>query len=304
MTHPAHTTLITGATPRQHGVVNNRVVDRRTGERFHITNLPRKDSVRVPTLFDAVRTAGGRGRRRCSGPKPKTIRRSTDNVAEVFDEEEMAEPSAVSPTLLTELRKGGVPIDSYYQFYDDPFAQGAADMALTQAAVHVLRTRRPALLALHLLVADKVQHEFGPDALSDRCGVDHGRPLRRADPCSDRDAGLADRTTIAVVGDHGFMTVRDEVNLVPVLVSRPGRTRAMEGGRVVRVGRDAACIRAGADGAALERVLARAAATLGVARVIRPGEFAALGYPEYAANPYVPGQYLIAGDVQTHLVDG
>src|SRR5688572_33508114 len=40
VTHPAHTTLITGTTPRHHGVINNRLVDRRTGNRLHITNLP------------------------------------------------------------------------------------------------------------------------------------------------------------------------------------------------------------------------------------------------------------------------
>ncbi len=302
MTHPAHTTLITGATPRQHGVVNNRVVDRRTGARFHITNLPRKDSVRVPTLFDAVSKAGGRTAA-LFWPETKDDPSITDNVAEVFDEEERAQPSAVSPTLLSDLRKGGVPIDSYYQFYDDPFTQGAADLALTQAAVHLLRTRRPALLALHLLVADKVQHDFGPTHyLTDAAltTADHCIGLIRA---AIADAGLADRTTMAVVGDHGFTTVRDEVNLAPVLrdSALEGRIRWIVDGWYVW-GETLPGFEQARDGAALERVLARAAATLGVARVIRPGEFAALGYPEYAENPYVPGQYLIAGDVQTHLV--
>src|SRR5688500_12869793 len=41
VTHPSHTTLITGVSPRQHGVVGNQVRDRRTGREFHITNLPR-----------------------------------------------------------------------------------------------------------------------------------------------------------------------------------------------------------------------------------------------------------------------
>ena len=58
VTHPSHTTLVTGVTPRKHGVVDNTVTDRRTGKSFHITSLPRRESVRVPTLFDAVRGAG------------------------------------------------------------------------------------------------------------------------------------------------------------------------------------------------------------------------------------------------------
>src|SRR5690606_14174951 len=58
VTHPSHTTLVTGVTPRRHGVLSNRLVDRTTGERFHVTNKPRTEMVRVPTLFDAVRAKG------------------------------------------------------------------------------------------------------------------------------------------------------------------------------------------------------------------------------------------------------
>lgn len=119
MTHPAHTTLITGATPRDHGVVNNRVTDRDTGKRFHITNLPRSESIRVPTVFDAVHERGLRSAA-FFWPETKDDRSIDDNVAEVFDAREMADPAAVSPALLAELRAAGVPIDSYFAFYDDP----------------------------------------------------------------------------------------------------------------------------------------------------------------------------------------
>src|SRR5262245_53633330 len=34
VTHPSHTTLITGVTPRRHGVVDNTVTNRRTGQSF------------------------------------------------------------------------------------------------------------------------------------------------------------------------------------------------------------------------------------------------------------------------------
>ena len=80
-----------------------------------------------------------------------------------------------------------MPIDTYYAFYDDPYAQGAGDLALTRAAAYVFAKRRPALTALHLLVTDKAQHEFGPaHYLSARCALD-GRLLRgRAAPGGER----------------------------------------------------------------------------------------------------------------------
>jgi predicted AlkP superfamily pyrophosphatase or phosphodiesterase len=301
MTHPAHTTLITGATPREHGVVNNRVTDRESGKRFHITNLRRDESIRIPTLFDAVH---GRGLRTAAffWPETKDDASIDDNVAEVFDEREMADPSAVSPTLLSELRTAGVPIDSYFSFYDDPFGQGAADIALTTAAIHVLKARRPTLLAVHLLVADKVQHEVGPDHYLSRAALtsaDHCVGLIRE---AIRQAGLEDTTTIVVAADHGFVTVEHEISLA-FIVDEPslkGRVRWKADGWYLW-GELMPTFDRATDGAALERVLARAAATPGIARIVRPGEFGRLGYPEYATNKYVEGQYLIAGDVATHL---
>ena len=59
VTHPSHTSLVTGVTPRLHGVVGNGVRNRETGESFHITNKPRLESVQVKTLFDWAKKKGG-----------------------------------------------------------------------------------------------------------------------------------------------------------------------------------------------------------------------------------------------------
>lgn len=301
MTHPAHTTLITGTTPRDHGVLNNRVVDRRTGQRFHMTNLPREQSIRVPTLFDAVRRQG-RATAALFWPETRDDASIDDNIAEVFDARGMADPAVVAPALMAELRLAGVPIDSYFSLYDDPFSQGAADLVLTRAAVHLLKVRRPALLALHLLVADKVQHEVGAAHYRSKAALtaaDHCVGLIRS---AVADAGMADQTTIVVVADHGFVTVREELNLAPVLEdpALAGRVRWMADGWYVWAELTAGFVPARDEGA-LERALSRAAETAGVARVIRPGEFTSLGYPDYAESPYVPGHYLVVGDLDTHL---
>jgi hypothetical protein len=298
-----HTTLITGVTPRQHGVVNNRVRDRRTGKRFHITNLPRAESVRVPTLFDAVRARGLRSAA-FFWPETRDDAAIDDNVAEVLTEpDEQAERAAVSPALLQELRTAGVPIDSYYTFYDDPFTQGAADVALTQAAAYVITHRQPSLTAVHLLVTDKVQHEVGPAHYATMTA------LTTADYCvgllrkAVADAGLSGSTTFVIAADHGFVTAPYEMNLAPVL-----RDPLLDGH--VRWSADSWYVFAellpsfdpGRHGAALDGVLARAARTPHIARVFRPADYAALGYPDYADNIYVPGQYIIAADIDTRLV--
>lgn len=303
VTHPSHTTLITGVTPRQHGVVDNRVRDRRTGERFHITNLPRRASVNVPTLFDIVHDKGWRTAA-FFWPETKEDPAIDDNVAEVFTgAEEAADPAGVSAALLQELRTAGVPIDSYYAFYDDPFGQGAADLALTRAAAYVLTRRKPAFTALHLLVTDKVQHEVGPthySAATALTAADHCVGLLRK---AVEDAGMADRTTFVIAADHGFVTVRHEMNVAALLkeAALDGHVRWHADSWYVFVELLPTFDPAKHD-AALQAVLARLARAPGIARIIRPQEFAALGYPDYADNPFVPGQYIVAAEIDTRLV--
>jgi predicted AlkP superfamily pyrophosphatase or phosphodiesterase len=301
VTHPSHTSIITGVSPREHGVVNNNVRDRETGERFHITNLPRRESVQVPTLFDAVH---GRGGRTASffWPETKNDPSIDDNIAEAFGGDGPHQ-LAVTPGLLDELRKSGVPIDAFYTFYDDPFTQGAADIALTRAAAHVFKTRKPALTALHLLVTDKVQHEFGPGHFLTAAALmtaDHCVGLLRQ---AAEEAGVADRTTFVIVADHGFVTVRDEMNIAPLLKepALDGHVRWVAE-RWFVTGELLPTFDRERHGSALERVLARIAAAPGIVRVIRPGEFEALGYPEFADNRFVPGHYLIAANIDRRLV--
>lgn len=301
VTHPSHTTLVTGVTPRRHGVTGNRVVDRRTGRRFHITNLPRGESVRVPTLFDAVARAG----RRTAAffwPETKDDPAIHDNIAEVFKAEGGADPDAATPGLLDELRAARVPIDTYYAFYDDPFGHGAGDVALTQAAAHVFVKRTPALSAIHLLISDKAQHEFGPSHYLSQAALttaDHCVGLLRAVVAR---AGLTDRTTFVIGGDHGFVTVRHEMNIAP-LVAEPaldGRVRWSVDGWLAFAEKTEA-FDAVRDGPALDRVLKRVGAAPGIARVMRPGDMAALGFPDYDDSPYSLGHYIVAAHINTHL---
>jgi predicted AlkP superfamily pyrophosphatase or phosphodiesterase len=302
VTHPSHTTLVTGVTPRKHGVVDNTVIERRTGKRFHITNIPRRESVRVATLFDAVKKAGLRSAA-FFWPETKDDPAIDFNIAEVFTASGGADPAAVTPGLLEELRAAGVPIDSYYAFHGNSFAQGAGDLALTQAAAHVLRRQKPALTAIHLLVTDDAQHEFGPAhylahaalTTADHCvGV-----LRRAVD----EAGLGANTTFVIAADHGFVTVQDEINVAPLIASPEleGRVRWTTDKWYLFAERTAQFDPA-RDNAAFERVLLRLAGTKGIARVIKPEQFAALGFPDYDDNPYARGHVIVAADADLHLV--
>jgi predicted AlkP superfamily pyrophosphatase or phosphodiesterase len=301
VTHPAHTTLVTGVDPVVHGVVGNTLVDRVTGERFHITNKPHKESVRVRTLFDAANK--GLSTAAFFWPETKLDPSIDYNIPEVFDERGSAAREAADPAFLEELRAAGIPIDLYYDWYLETPRKGATDAVLADAAAYVLKRYRPSLLAIHLLVTDDVQHEYGAEhylAKAAFTAADYavGILLRGIE-----EAGIAARTSVFIVSDHGFQTVRHEVNVYP-LFERHGlldRVRLHPGDWGVSVELNDR-FQPERDGEALERVFSEAVALEGIARVLRPEDFDRLGFPRYEADTRVRGQYTILGEIDTFAV--
>ncbi len=300
VTHPSHTTIVTGVWPRFHGVIGNRLRNRVTGEQFHVTNLPHSESVRVPTIFDAARQ---RGLTTATFFWPESWRDSSIdfNIPEVFNEEGKAEISVAAPEFLEELRRAGVPIDLYYRWYGSQTLAGAADAVLAEAAAHVLKERRPQLLAIHLLATDVVQHEYGAGHYLAKAAISNadyclGLLLRAVE-----EAGIADRTAFLVTADHGFHTVDYELNVAPLFEPLRGRlnlhpqrwTVFVELGESFDPRRDQPI---------LEEIFARASRLEGISRVVRPEEFHGLGLPTYDEDVHVPGQFMLVADIDTHLV--
>jgi hypothetical protein len=301
VTHPSHTTLLTGVRPLRHGVINNRMTNRVTGERFHITNVDRTVSVKVPTLFDVARR-GGLTTASFFWPETKNDPSIDFNVPEVFTPESKADIAAVPAAVLQELRAAGIPIDDYFRYYGDSFLMGTSDFVLAQAAAHTIKTRKPSLLAIHLLLTDEVQHELGPAhyrAHAALTAADHAVGLLVE---AVRAAGLADQTTFVITADHGFATIDTQVNLAPAFADPvlKGAVTLHPQGWSLYVQRTPA-FNAATHQAALDRAYQQAAATPGVARIVRSQEFHALGIPTYDESPFIAGQDMIIGEVDTFL---
>lgn len=301
VTHPSHTTLLTGVRPLRHGVVGNRLTNRLTGERFHVTNLDRTKSVKTPTLFDLVRRAG-RPTAAFYWPETKNDPSIDFNVPEVFTPESRADIDAVPKAVLEELRQAGVAIDDYFRYYGDGFLMGTSDHVLAHAAAHAIRTRKPALLAIHFLLTDEVQHELGPNHYRSHAALssaDHAVGILAE---AVKAAGIADKTTFVVTSDHGFATIDKRVNLAPVFADAALRdvVRLHPQGWSLYVER-----LAGFDPArhqtALDDAYRRTLALPGVARLIRSAEFHAIGLPTYDESPFIAGQDLILGEIDTFL---
>lgn len=229
VTHPSHTTLLTGVRPLRHGVINNRLTNRITGERFHVTNLDRTVSVKVPTLFDVARRGGL-------------------STAAFFWPETKNDPS------------------------------------------------------IDFLLTDQVQHEVGPAhyrAHAALTAADHAVSVL-VDAV--REAGIAEQTTFVVTADHGFATIDKQVNLTAVFADPvlKDAVKLHPQGWSLFVEKTPA-FDAARHQAALDRAYQRAATIAGVATIIRSAEFHALGIPTYDESPFIAGQDMLVGEVDTIL---
>lgn len=302
VTHPSHTTIMTGVMPRVHGVIGNRLRNRETGERFHITNKPRTETVRVPTIFDAAK-ARGLGTASFYWPENKDDPSLDRCIPEVFDENSKADPAAADPDYLEELRAANVPIDLFYETYGERALNMAGDVALAKAAAYEIRTRQPHLLAIHFVSTDSTQHAYGSGHELSRSA------LTVADACvgllrkAVEDAGLAEDTTFIIGADHGFHTVQHAVNVHPVFRDSGLLDRvALRAKDWILYVETLEGFDPDRDGPLLETTLEKVLDVPGVARVVRPEEFHELGYPRYEEDPHVAGQFMLVGDIDTFLV--
>ncbi len=221
VTWPNHTTLMTGAHPERHGVLFNGRLERQ-GPGVPARVFPereRKDLVKIPMLFDAL-NADGQTTAAINWPCTRGASTIDDNFPDVPNALQYTTPrlkdELTERSLLARFDRGGGVV---------------RDEIWTEAAATVIRSRKPALLALHLLNLDGTHHRYGPRtapgytaaALTDALV---GRVLQALD-----DAGIRERTAVFVVADHGFAAVTRTVR--PNVILRREGLLATEGDRIV-----------------------------------------------------------------------
>ncbi|MBI1355131.1 MAG: sulfatase-like hydrolase/transferase [Acidobacteria bacterium] len=300
VTHPSHTTILTGVEPRLHGVLSNGLTDRETGERFHPTNKPRKEIVLVPTLFDAAK-AKGLTTASFFWPETREDPSIDFNIPEVFTPENKGEIRAVPTAILDKLRAAGVPIDLYFAWYGSDRMM-AADRILAEAAAYALETAEPGLLTIHFLVTDEAQHEHGPHHYLSQAAFTHTDAAVGLLMDAVERLGLAETTTFVVAADHGFHSVYHKMNVLPAF-ERAGVADKLELGGYgwtlsikLKDSFDAAT-----DAPKLEKAFAELSRHPNIARIVRPDDLHALGLPRYEESKYMRGQYMVLPDINTFL---
>jgi len=207
VTYPSHTTLVTGVWPAKHGIYANSVFDplQKNADGWYWYN----EDLRAETLWDAAKKAG---RKTASVQWPVTVgAKSVDwLIPEIWragtPEDAKLLRALCTPGLLAEISPK---LGDYRGGFD---STPEADALRGKYAEWILENKHPAILTLHLLGLDHEEHESGPFS-PESIAV-----LERLDAVIGSLRETAERVSrghayVAVVSDHGFAKVENQLNL-------------------------------------------------------------------------------------------
>lgn len=203
VTYPSHTSLITGVPPAVHGILDNRFVDpedRSAGGWYWYA-----EDIRVPTLVGA---AASRGLLTAAITWPVTVGMKADFlVPEFWRSDHLSDLSLLRALSTPHL------LDAVEIYRQQPFGWRQNDRERTDIAKFILRTYKPHLMLLHIIELDGAQHRHGPgseEALATLEEVDgYIEEIRQTLV----EAGIADRTYVAITSDHGFLPIRRQLHV-------------------------------------------------------------------------------------------
>jgi predicted AlkP superfamily pyrophosphatase or phosphodiesterase len=223
VTYPSHTTMITGVKPLKHGVYYNT-----PSEPLGVTGnwLWKHEHIKVPTLFTLAKDKGLKTASvfwpvSVGGPATYNIPEYWYLPKEKGQDRVMSkalQENANPPGLYEELEQNAtgkmleVDFNGDYLTMDENFAR---------MSCYLIQKYKPSLLAVHLVTVDHFEHEQGRDGDKVRAaiaGVDRAiKSIREAV----QKAGIADKTTFIVTGDHGFVDIH--ASIAPnVLLAKAG----------------------------------------------------------------------------------
>lgn len=211
-TYPAHISIVTGVRPVLHGIHANTLWGE-SGARREWYWWTR--DIKARTLWQAARE---KERKVAITYWPCTVGADADwLVAEAWDPDGVETvkrlQASSTPGLVMELALAvGLPTEK------DIADRGTIDRFVTAAACYIFRRYKPNLQLVHLTHVDEQQHKEGRDAPAVRAAVrrqdENLAQIRKAV----EDSGLAAKTLLIVVGDHGFVDVAEQVNPNALLV--------------------------------------------------------------------------------------
>ena len=210
VTYPSHTTLLTGVTPAQHGILSNLTFDplikNQQGWYWYA------EDIRVPTLWDAARAAR---MTTANVHWPVSVGAPVDyNLPQIWRtgvaDDRKLQRALSSPGLLDSLEHD---LGAYADGIDESIE---GDENRGRFAARLIRNYHPAFMTAYFTALDHAQHGFGPDTPEARA------VLERVDAIVatliDAAQSSDPNTVVAIVSDHGFAPLAHDINLADAFI--------------------------------------------------------------------------------------
>ena len=205
LTYPAHATIVTGKYPKNHGVINNTVLD------FKNDNPDwywYRKYIKGDTIFDLAEKSG---MKTCSILWPVTARsKITYNMPEIFCTKRY--DNQILKSALAGSKIYQVNMNKRFGYLRQGMEEPYLDNFATEVAKKTIRELKPNLILLHLIDSDSQKHKYG---IENKKVIES---LKRHDERlgeiieSLKLAGIYEDSTIIALGDHSQINVNGNRN--------------------------------------------------------------------------------------------
>lgn len=211
LTYPAHATIVTGKYPKNHGVINNTVLD------FKNDNPDwywYRKYIKGDTIFDLAEKSG---MKTCSILWPVTARsKITYNMPEIFCTKRY--DNQILKSALAGSKIYQVNMNKKFGYLRQGMEEPYLDNFATEVAKKTIRELKPNLILLHLIDSDSQKHKYGIE------NKEVIESLKRHDERlgeiieSLKLAGIYEDSTIIALGDRSQINVNNVIKLNSILM--------------------------------------------------------------------------------------
>jgi predicted AlkP superfamily pyrophosphatase or phosphodiesterase len=200
MTYPSHTTIITGVWPAKHGVYYNGMFSPNGPSGKSYWN---DSSIKVPTVWELAKEKGLKTAALLwpvAADAPVTY-----NIPDIGGMGEKVREEYSKPAgFVDELKKN--------VFNNDEKIEYGKDHNVAAIAAYVIKKDQPHLMTIHFFSVDHYQHEQGRNGDHVCAAISEADSSVGIIVSALKDAGIWEKTTLIVTGDHGFVNVVNSVN--------------------------------------------------------------------------------------------
>jgi predicted AlkP superfamily pyrophosphatase or phosphodiesterase len=206
LTYPAHTTIITGRYPKNHGIINNTLLQPGWGSPDWYWY--RRD-IKGETLYDKAVDAG---LTTAALLWPVTARsRIKYNMPEIFSNRWWTNQIMVS------IRNGNplyqLELNNKFGRLRKGLNQPELDNFVLESAVHTIKKNKPNLMLIHFTDLDTQRHDYGYSS-SEALEAINRHDKRLGDIINSlKEAGIYENSTIIALGDHSALNESKIINI-------------------------------------------------------------------------------------------